>query len=156
MEVAKSKINGAMNKLQHFLYWVFFPVNLVPNTRTLRLTQMRRSWGNDCSRDGMQRVDPFLLKTTTCIQLQGEQIFSGNIKYTYFFSILGVAFLVSLLSYFEKRQVLVVKKFEIIFAALFFCLYELKNCLRFFKSYFWLEILIFLSFVVSFLVDMLN
>ena len=110
MEVAKSKINGAMNKLQHFLYWVFFPVNLVPNTRTLRLTQMRRSWGNDCSRDGMQRVDPFLLKTTTCIKLQGEQIFSGNIKYTYFFSILGVAFLVSLLSYFEKLQVLVVKK----------------------------------------------
>ena len=110
MEVTKSKINGAMNNLQHFLYWVFFPVNLVPNTRTLRLTQMRRSGGNDCSRDGMQRVDPWLLKTTTCIQLQGEQIFSGNIKYTYVFSILGVAFLVSLLSYFEKLQVLVVKK----------------------------------------------
>ena len=31
-----------------------------------------------------------------------------------------------------------------------------KICLRFLKSYFKLEILIFLSFVVSFLVDMFN
>ena len=33
---------------------------------------------------------------------------------------------------------------------------SLKMCLRFLKSYFKLEILIFLTFLVSFLVDMFN
>ena len=42
------------------------------------------------------------------------------------------------------------------FAALYFYIYELKKCLRFWKSYFKLEILIFLSFVMSFLVDEFN
>ena len=49
-------------------------------------------------------------KTTTCIGLQAEQIFSVNILYTYF-SILGVAFAVSFLCYFQKLQLLVVKIF---------------------------------------------
>ena len=74
----------------------------------------------------------------------------------YIFSILGVAFTVPLLYYFQKLQLLVAKNFELIFAALYFYIYQLKKCLRFLKSYFKLEILIFLSFVVSFLVDMFN
>ena len=42
------------------------------------------------------------------------------------------------------------------FAAFYFYIYELKMCPRFWKSYFKLEMLIFLSFVVSFLVDAFN
>ena len=37
------------------------------------------------------------------------------------------------------------RNFEIIFTALYFCLYELKKCLRFLKSYFKLQILIILT-----------
>ena len=37
VKVAKSKINGATNKLQHFFIGYLFLVNLVPNTRTLQL-----------------------------------------------------------------------------------------------------------------------
>ena len=43
-----------------------------------------------------------------------------------------------------------------IFATLYFYLHELKKCLIFLKSYFKLDILTFLSFVVSFLVDLFN
>ena len=42
------------------------------------------------------------------------------------------------------------KKFELVFAALYCYIYELNKCLRFLKPHFKLEILIFLSFVVSF------
>ena len=63
--------------------------------------------------------------------------------YIYIISILGVAFPIHFLCYFKKLHV---------FAAFYFYLCELKKCLRFIKSYFILEILIFLSFVVSFLV----
>ena len=42
-------------------------------------------------------------------------------------------------------------KFELIFAAMCFYIYELKNRLRFLESYFKVEILIFLPFVVLFL-----
>ena len=70
----------------------------------------------------------FLQKaTTTCIALQAEQIFSVIIQYMYF-SILGVAPAVPFLYYFQKLQPLMVTNFEIIFAALYFCLYELKHC----------------------------
>ena len=46
-----------------------------------------------------------------------EQKFSLNIQYTYV-SILGVTFAVSFLYYFQKLQLLVIKNFELIFAAL--------------------------------------
>ena len=61
----------------------------------------------------------------------------------FFFLILDVAFAIFFLCYFQNLQLLVIKKFEIIFAALYFYLYELKKCLRFLKSYFKLEILSF-------------
>ena len=61
------------------------------------------------------------------------------------------------LSYIISKSSNFLKKiFELIFATLYFYIYEFKKCLRFLKSYFKLEILIFLSFVVSFSVDMFN
>ena len=68
-----------------------------------------------------------------------------------YFSILGMIFGVPFLRYFQKLQPFVVKKFWTNFSCLvLLCIYELRNCLRFLKSYFKLEILILLSFVVSF------
>ena len=54
------------------------------------------------------KINTYLQKNTTCTGLRAEQIFSVNINYTYF-SILGVAFAVPFLCYFQKLQ-LVVKK----------------------------------------------
>ena len=48
-------------------------------------------------------------KSTTCIRLHAEQIFSVNLLYTYF-SILGVAFAVLFLYCFQKFQLLVTTK----------------------------------------------
>ena len=83
-----------------------------------------------------------LQKATTCIGLQAEQIFS--IKKGF-------------LCYFQKLQLHVVEKFWTNFCCIVVLhLWAQKKCLRLIKSYFKLEILIFLSFVVSFLVDMFN
>ena len=91
----------------------------------------------------------------TWIGLRAEQIFSVNIYYTYF-SILGVTFTFPFLCYFQKLQLLV-KTFSTNFCCIVLLYLWAQNvCLRFLKSYFKLEILIFLSFVVSFLVDMFN
>ena len=99
-----------------------------------------------------------MLKTTTYIGLQGEQIFSVNIL-TYF-SILGVALYVIavlFLCYFQKLQLLVAQKIWTDFCCIVLLyLWTQKVCLRFSKSYFKLEKLIFLSFAVSFLVDMFH
>ena len=65
-------------------------------------------------------------KTITCIGLQAEQILSLNIKYIYFFN-LGWAFAVPFPCYFQKLILLVVKKIEIIFAALYFYLESSKS-----------------------------
>ena len=89
-------------------------------------------------------------KTTTCIRLQTWQIFSVNIWYTYF-SILGMALAVPFLCYFQKLQHLVVKELWTNFCCVVLLyLWIQKVCLRFLKFCFKLEILIFLSFVVSF------
>ena len=81
----------------------------------------------------------------TWIGLRAEQIFSVNIYYTYF-SILGVAFTVSFLFYFQKFQLLVVKKFWTNFCRIVLLyLRAQKICLRFLKSYFRLEIIFFPS-----------
>ena len=102
------------------------------------------------------KVNKCLQKATTCIGLRAEQIFSLNIWYTYF-SILGVAFTIPFLCYFQKFQLLVVKKFWTNFCSIVLLyLWAQKLRLKFLKSNFKLEILIFLSFVVSFLVDMFN
>ena len=102
------------------------------------------------------KINTCLQKATTCIGLRAEQIFSFNISYTYF-SILGVTFTVPFLCYFQKLQLLVGKKFWTNFCCIVLLyLWTQKACLRFLKSYFRLEILIFLSFVVSFLVEMLS
>ena len=93
-------------------------------------------------------------KATTCIGLRAEQIFSVNKQYTCF-SILGVAFTVPFLCYFQKLQLLVVKFFWANCIALLY-LWAQKVCLRFLKYCVRLEILIFLYFVVPFLVDMFN
>ena len=54
------------------------------------------------------KINTCLQKTTTCIGLQAEQIFSVNIQHT--FSVVGMAFMDPYLYYFQKLQ-LVVKKF---------------------------------------------
>ena len=48
------------------------------------------------------------------------------------------------------------KKIEMIFAALYFHLHELKKYVSDFKSYFRVELLIFLTFMVSLLADLFN
>ena len=53
------------------------------------------------------KINTCLQKTTTCIGLQAEQIFSVN-RYAYF-SILDLAFAVPFLCYFLKLQLLVEK-----------------------------------------------
>ena len=76
--------------------------------------------------------EKILQKATTCIRLQAKQIFFINIKYTYF-SILGVTSVVSFLCYFQKSQLLVVKKFWTNFCCtvlLYLC--AQKECLRIF------------------------
>ena len=96
------------------------------------------------------KINTCLQKTATCIGLQAEQIFCQ-------YRILGVVFVVPFLCYFQKLQLLVVKKFEkkICCLVLLF-VWAQKVCLRFLKYYFKLEISIFLSFVVYFLVHMFN
>ena len=102
------------------------------------------------------KINKCLQKATTCTGLRAEQIFSVNIWYTYF-SILGVAFTIPFLRYFQKFQLLVVKKFWINFCSIVLLyLWAQKLRLKFLKSNFRLEILIFLSFVVFFLVDIFN
>ena len=94
------------------------------------------------------KIDTLLQKTTACIRLQAEQIFT--IKIYTFFSILGMASVVPPLFYLQKLQLLVVKKISNNFCsiALLF-VWAQKVCLRFLKSYLKIRIL-FLSFVVSF------
>ena len=102
------------------------------------------------------KINTCLQKSTACIGLKAEQIFSVNTWHTYF-SILGVAFTLPCLFYFQKLQLLVVKRFWTNFCCIVILyLWAQKECLSFLKSYFKLEILIILSFVVSFLVDRFN
>ena len=74
-----------------------------------------------------------------------------------FFSILGVAFAVPLLCYFQKLQLLVAKKIWNNFCCiLLLFVWVQKVCLTFLISYFKSEILMFLSFVVSSLVNLFS
>ena len=71
----------------------------------------------------------------------------------YIFSILGVAFAVPFVCYFQKLQLLVIKKFwDNFWWIVLLFVWAQKLCLRFLKSYFKLEIVIALSFLVPFLV----
>ena len=83
------------------------------------------------------RTNIFLQRNTTCFGLQAQQI---------------------LLCYFQKLQLLVVKKFWNNFCSIALLFgWAQKVCLRFLKSYFKLEILILLAFLGSFfLLDMFN
>ena len=102
------------------------------------------------------KINTRLKKTTTCLGLRVEQILLVNIYYIYF-SILSVAFAVPFLCYFQKLQLLVIKRFWIkLCCIVLLFLWAQKPCLKFLKSYFKLEILISLSLMVSFLVDMFN
>ena len=89
------------------------------------------------------KINTYLQKTTPCIRLRAEQIFSVDTKYTYF-SILGVAFTVPFLCYFQKLQLLVVKKFWTNFCSIVLLyLWAQKLCLIFLKPYFTGDINIF-------------
>ena len=88
--------------------------------------------------------------------LQAEQIFSVNIWYIYFFNSVG-GFCGFFLYYFQKLQLLVTKFFWNNYCCIaHLIVWFQKMCFRVLKSYFKLEILIFLSFVVSSLVHILN
>ena len=77
------------------------------------------------------------------VVLQNEYMFAKNYhlhwiegranilsKYLiYVFSILCVAFAVAFFRYFQKLHLFVVKKIELIFAALYFYISELKKCI---------------------------
>ena len=94
------------------------------------------------------KINTFLQKTITGIRLRAKRIFLVNIKYTYF-SILFLAFAAPFLCYFQR--LLVVKKNWSNFCYIVLLhLSAQKEYLRFLKLYFKLEMLIFLSFVVSF------
>ena len=100
-------------------------------------------------------INTYLQKTTTCIGLQAEHIFSKNTQYAYFFDF-GHGFC-RFLSMFQKLHLLVVKRI----GTNFYCIVLLfvwaqEVCLRFLKSHFKLEMLIFLSFMLSFLVALFN
>ena len=115
------------------------------------------------------KIDTCLQKTTTCIGLQAEHIFSVNVSYMYFVNF--GEWLLRFLFYVISRtwSFLWLKHFEINFAALHFYFYysivllssiisvwSQKLCLRFLKSSFRLEMWIFLFFAGSFLVDMFS
>ena len=68
----------------------------------------------------------FLHKTTTCIGLQAAKILSVNVWYTYFFNF-GCGSFTMLFP--EASASSDKKKVEIIFAALYFYLYELRKCI---------------------------
>ena len=80
------------------------------------------------------KINTCLQKTTTCIRLQAGQIFLVNL-YIHSFQFWGW-FLQFLSCVTSKNS-----------SFLLYYIYELKKCLRFLKSYFKLEILIFLSLV---------
>ena len=77
------------------------------------------------------KIKTCLQKPTTCIGLQADKALSVNIQDTYF-SILGVAFAVSFLCYFQKLQLIVVKKLSI-FIALYFIFMSSKSVPQIFK-----------------------
>ena len=73
-----------------------------------------------------------LQKTTTCLGLRVEQIFSLSIQYIYIYSFLGMAFAVLFRCYFQKVQVLVINKFwETFCYIVLLFLWAQKACLRF-------------------------
>ena len=99
------------------------------------------------------KINTFLEKTTACTRLQTEQIFSVNINYTYF----GWGFCASFSLSLPNTPASCGKKYWYNFCCIeFLFVWTQKLCLRFLKSVFKLEILIFLSFVVPVLVDMFN
>ena len=100
------------------------------------------------------KINTFLQKTTTCIGLQAEQIFPVNTWYTYFFNF-GRGFCGSFSMLFSKVPGSLQNTWNFSCIVLLF-VWAQKLCLRFLKSFLKLEILMFLSFGVSFLVDMFN
>ena len=102
-----------------------------------------------------ENLSRYLQKNTASIWLRAEQIFSVNIWYTYF-PVLGVAFAVPFLCYFQKLQLLVVKKFSLIFAALYFYIYVLKKVSQIFKILFQTGDINIFYLRGVFLVDMFN
>ena len=103
---------------------------------------------------------PFYLKLeSTSIRLHVEQIFYLNIEYTSFFNF-GRGFFWACDSFtilFPKVPAYCGKRNWNNFCCIVLLfVWAQTECLIFLKSYFKLEILIFLSFAVSFLVDMFN
>ena len=92
-------------------------------------------------------------KTTTCNGLQAKQTFSDNIHIFQFWM-----WFLRFLSYFisKSSSFFLKKKLNWLLLHCILYLWAQKVCFRFLQSYFKLEILISLTFLVSFLVDVLN
>ena len=100
------------------------------------------------------KTNTCLQKATTCAELQAEQIFSAEVQHIFFH--FWAWFYSSFYMLFPEAPASCGKKNEIIFAAFYFYLWAQKVCLMFLISYFKLEILIFLSFMLSFLLDLFS
>ena len=101
------------------------------------------------------KINTCLQKTTTCIITSRANILSKYIIYIFFNFARG--FYGSFPMLFPKAPAYCCTKFWTNFCCIVLLyLWAQKSCLRFLISYFKLEILIFLSFVVSFLVDIFH
>ena len=110
-------------------------------------------------RENLSRCSPKLIHVCKKLPLALDcrQIkFSLWIYNIHIFSILGVAFAVSFLCYFQKHQLLVVKKINNFCCIVFLFVWAEKIISQIFNIYFRLEILTFLSSVVSVSLYMFN
>ena len=99
------------------------------------------------------KIEAFFHKTCTCVGLQAEQIYCVYIIHIFPWWLWLLQFHFYVIS---KLHVPWWKDFEIIFAAFYLHLHELKKCVRFLKFYFKVDISRFLFLAMSFLVDMFN
>ena len=107
------------------------------------------------------KMNIVLQKTITCIGLQAQQIFSVNILSKFSVIRIFFQFLAWLLRFFfyvisKSSSFLWTNFWTNFYCIVFLFVWAEKVCLRLLKSYFKLKIIIFVSFVLSFSVDMFN
>ena len=118
-----------------YFYSVWIESSMISSFSSLPLPKVLCYLQNKKIWVGFLQNNTWLQTTTTCIELQVEQIFSVNIEYIYFFN-----FLVLLLCYFQKLQRLVIKNLWNNFCCtVLLFVWAQKMCLRFLKCYFKLE-----------------
>ena len=111
----------------------------------------------------MRKLESFFYKMKPCLQKLPLALDCRQNKYSlqifniHMPSVLGLAFVVLFPCYFQKIQILLIKRFWNNFYRIVLLFASAQKVhFSFLKSCFKLEILIFLPFVLSFLVDMFN